>query len=85
LGGDAGTIQIGSPSFSVPAASITVTASAVIRNSAAAGGVRGNGAIGFIELDAQGTAGANITEAAGSVIEVLDSGGSPVPANVSRD
>jgi hypothetical protein len=85
LGGDAATIQIGSPSWGVPAASIEIAASAVIRNTSATGGVRGNGADGFIDIDAQGAAGANVTVGGGAVIEVLDSGGNPVPANVTID
>jgi hypothetical protein len=85
LGGDAGTIQIGSPSWGAPAATIDVLAGAVVRNTAATGGVRGNGAIGFIDIDAQGTSGANVTVDGSATIEVLDSGGSPVPANVTID
>lgn len=83
VGGDASTIEIGSPSWGQPAASITVAGSGVVRSTAGNGPT--NGATGFIELDAQGTAGANVTLEAGSVVEVLDGDGNAVPANVVVD
>ncbi len=83
-GGAGGDIEIGSSGFSQPALSITFTNSAVVRSQGGAG-VNTDGAAGLISIDAVGTAGANVSVAAGAVIEALDGAGVSVPGNVTID
>ncbi len=84
FGGEGGDIDIGSPSFGVPPATIDITGSAVIRSAAGVGTVSG-GPSGSIEIDAQGSGGANITVDASATVDVLDGAGNDVPGNVIID
>jgi hypothetical protein len=74
-------VLISTPAFSDEAATITVTASAVIRSNGGAGGTTDGGA-GFISFDAQG-AGTNVTIDAGATVECLDGAGVSAPANIT--
>jgi hypothetical protein len=80
-GGDGGDFVTGPAAFGTVFGTITITGTGIIR----CNGGSTNGAAGTILLDAVGTAGANVTQQTGSLLQTNNGAGAAVPANITID